>query len=313
MGKRVLVKEKLVDNLELSKVQSNYIVAKKASGLSEDTIRNINCAFYVFSTYYDIEYVEEITEDLINDWIGRMTDKGLKPSSINSYLRYMRTFINWCIDKGYIKPFKVQLVKHQEEYIKVYTDEELKKLLATPNKRDFMEYRTWLITAFMLATGARPATISCIKKDDVDLVNGYVTYRHLKNKKAVNIPIPKSLCKMLIEFHEVWDTGSDWLFCSVSSGQLTSGAMRQAFNNYCRDRNVPMFSIYSLRHSFAKFWIKNGGGAFQLQQMLCHSDLTMTRRYVQLFSDDLSDDVMNFNPLDSLRRSGSRTKNVVLK
>ena len=47
--------------------------------------------------------------------------------------------------------------------------------------------------------------------------------------------------------------------------------------------------------------------------MLTHSDLTMTRRYVKLFSLDLQDDVQQFNPLDSLRKGTSRTKTVTRK
>ena len=39
--------------------------------------------------------------------------------------------------------------------------------------------------------------------------------------------------------------------------------------------------------------------------MLCHTGLEMTRRYVRLFSDDLADDVKQFSPLDSLRKSNN--------
>ena len=37
---------------------------------------------------------------------------------------------------------------------------------------------------------------------------------------------------------------------------------------------------YALRHSFALSFVRNGGDAFALQEMMGHSDMNMTRVYV---------------------------------
>jgi len=47
-----------------------------------------------------------------------------------------------------------------------------------------------------------------------------------------------------------------------------------------------------------------------LQQLLGHTTLEMTRKYVKLFGEDLCDDFEAFNPLDNLRKGKSRTKKV---
>jgi integrase/recombinase XerD len=59
-------------------------------------------------------------------------------------------------------------------------------------------------------------------------------------------------------------------------------------------------SAHLYRHTFAKNWILNGGDIFRLQKVLGHSDLTVVKEYVNMFSNDLSIDFDRFNPLDRL-------------
>ena len=42
-----------------------------------------------------------------------------------------------------------------------------------------------------------------------------------------------------------------------------------------------------MRHSFATNYLREGGGVFQLQRILRHHTLAMTRRYVQLAGVDV--------------------------
>jgi len=63
------------------------------------------------------------------------------------------------------------------------------------------------------------------------------------------------------------------------------------------------------RHTFAKQWILNGGYIFRLQKILGHSDLTVVKEYVHMFSNDLAIDFDKFNPLDNLKINSS--KNVI--
>ena len=151
-----------------------------------------------------------------------------------------------------------------------------------------------------MATGARAGTIVNIKLEDIG--NFEITYRHMRNKKSQTVPLSMYIFTLLMDYINAFDMNNyEFLFTDCYGNQLTVSALRQALRKYCIKRGIDPRGPHALRHSFAKGWIKNGGGTFQLQQMLGHSSLEMTRHYVKLFSDDLREEIV-YNPLDNFTK-----------
>ena len=59
-------------------------------------------------------------------------------------------------------------------------------------------------------------------------------------------------------------------------------------------------SPHTLRHTFAVLYIRNGGDSFSLQEILGHSTLGMTKRYVNLASRDVAEQHKKFSPMEGL-------------
>ena len=97
--------------------------------------------------------------------------------------------------------------------------------------------------------------------------------------------------------------GEDYLFCNNYGEQASVRTYQDLVKKYNRVRNVNKTSIHLFRHTFAKNWILAGGDVFRLQKILGHSDLTVTREYVNMFGQDLQMDFEKFNPLDKLSKS----------
>ncbi len=253
--------------------------------------------------------ISSITEQLYNQYVISLMGTGLSIGSINHDIRTVRVFLYWCMEHNHIERFKIHLVKGQEEKLKFATDDEIEKLLKIKNQNDYTDMRTYTIICFILATGARSSTIRNIKIEDIDFKSHTVTYRHLKNKKIALIPLTTQVERVLKNFIKTWDTQSDYLFPDIRGCQMSEGALKLSFARYCKKRGIRPIYPHALRHSFSRLFIKNGGNAFVLQQMLTHSTLDMTRKYVRLFSDDIRDKNFDtYNPLSVLSNSKSRTK-----
>lgn len=296
----------------------DFIEDKQAHNLSKSSMQDYEDSFRYFMNFCQFDeytplYI--VNSDLFKKWTIDLLDRDIKPTSINRYLRDCKVFLNWCLNNALIyNEIQIDAVKGQEEPIKCFSDDDLTLILQKPtNKTDFIEWRTWTIVNWVLATGNRAGTIVDVRIGDIDFRNKEITLRHTKNKKAQIVPLSSRLAAIIKEYIYTWrhDCGSeDFLFPNQANEQLTVEALAHSFTKYCKRRGSTKTSIHGLRHSFALNWIRNGGNQFKLQKILGHSTLDMTRRYVALAAVDLKDDYDKFSALDRLTKTCKPQKNI---
>lgn len=318
--KRRIKKSSGYDLIPLEQAFEEFIVEKEARNLSEATLKNYRQSFELFATFHAFTAdttTDEITPSHFHKWINTLKLDGVKPSSINHYLRDCRSFFYWCMDadRKYIEPsFKINMIEGQEEQMKLFTDDELTLLLEKPRRNDsFTDWRTWAIVNWVLGTGNRASTICDVRLTDINYSKREIALGHTKNKKAQIIPLSSSLETVLKEYVRMWRKDADidgWLFPNVGEEKLTTNALRHSFSRYCAARGVERTNIHGLRHNFAKGWVQNNGNMFALQKILGHSSLDMTRKYVRLFAEDIKEDFDKFSPLDTIKRGARRTQTV---
>jgi integrase/recombinase XerD len=165
------------------------------------------------------------------------------------------------------------------------------------------------MTNFLLSTGIRQHSLINIKIKDLYFDNNVVYVNVTKNRKTLIIPLNADIKKILQEYLK-YRKGEveDYLFCNVFGKQLVRSTVYHAFYDYNKARGVEKTGMHRYRHTFAKKWIMAGGDVFRLQKILGHSDLTITREYVQMFGQDLQMDFEQFNPLDRMNQKKERIK-----
>lgn len=318
--KRVVKRSSDAYKITLDEAFEEFVLEKKANSLSQSTLKNYEQSYDFLcrsANYNSKTLAEDVDQKAIYAFINNQKLNGVQPSSINHYLRDLRTFFYWCMDssRSYMLPFKIKELEKQEEPLKLFSDDEIEALLEKPSRReDYPAWRTWAIVNWVLATGNRASTICEVKIEDINFAHKEIALRHTKNKKAQIIPLSSSLETCVKEFIRMWrkdQLPSAWLFANYGNEKLTTNALRLSFSRYCKKRGVDKTNIHGLRHNFAKLWVKNNGNMFTLQKILGHSSLAMTRRYVKLFSEDIKEDYDKYSPLDTIKKNAKRSKKVV--
>lgn len=315
--KRAIQKNTTADTIGLLEAFEEFIEEKEAQNKSAKTIHNYRQTFEAFCKYngYDRDTsINCITRKGFLEWVNDMAEDK-RPVTVNHYLRDVRVFLYWCMDDDhrYIeKSFKVKEMRMQEEKPKSFSDEDMERLMEKPNlKADFPEWRTYAIVCWMMDNGSRTETVCNARMKDVDFKRKMITYAHTKNRKAQIVGMSDALSTVLKEYIRIWRhdaEAEDWLFPNIGGGQLTGSGLRCAFKSYCLNRGVKQHNVHGLRHTFSLYYIRNNGNQFKLQKILGHSTMEMTRRYVNLASDDITSDYDRFSPLANAKRKASRAR-----
>ena len=296
-----------------------FIAIKEVRNLSASTLRNYDISFNYFCDFYNFDRstpLNEIKSSHIYKWMNTLKLQGIKPISINTYVSNMRSFFYWCMaeERQYMPHFKIELMKYQEETLKMFSDEEIEALLEKPKRSDsFVDWRTWTIVNWVLATGNRASTIINVKMCDLNFTKREITLAHTKNKKAQVIPMSSELDKVLKQYIKMWRNEADingYLFPNIGDEQMTYRTLQTSFQRYCEKREVSRCNIHGLRHNFAKGFIMSNGNVFILQKILGHQTLDMTRRYIKIFGEDLKEEYDSHSPLDTIKKSQRREQKV---
>lgn len=95
--KRTIKKSKSADVILLEDAFNDFIDEKEARNLSPATIFDYKQSFNKFKQFIDGDTVDSVNQGIVYKWIAVMKQDGIKHSSINHYLRDVRTFLNWCM------------------------------------------------------------------------------------------------------------------------------------------------------------------------------------------------------------------------
>jgi len=231
---------------------NQFIRVCKTKNLAEDTIKYYERCRNSFVEYFDQnELCSEIDHDTYLGFIEHLQGKDIKDVSINTNLRGIRTIFNFCIDKKYMKHFKIQLMKIDKTVKEVYTDDELNKLLRKPDlkKCSFAEYRSWVMSNFVLGTGQRISSMLNIKIGDVFLEQREVIIRKAKGRKQLIIPLSTALCKILEEYFQYRGDDKDgYLFPNQFGKKFSRSGAEDAIADYNNARGVSATSIHRYRY-----------------------------------------------------------------
>jgi integrase/recombinase XerD len=222
--------------------------------------------------------IEEPSADDLNDFVFRMREKGLKPSSCNNRIRAVNAYLKWSGSS-----LKIHRLKEPERVLPTFSQSDISRLLTWKPKTD-CERRLRVLLLLLADTGVRISEALSLHWQDVDW-DSTLLLIHGKGGKERRIPFSFELRKHLWRFqHE-----NHFVFCTRNGGRLGRRDVLRDTKRVCEKlgMKVPERTMHAFRHSFALHYLRRGGSVFHLQKALGHSSLEMTRRYANLMTEDL--------------------------
>ncbi|HPL69826.1 MAG TPA: tyrosine-type recombinase/integrase [Brevefilum sp.] len=245
---------------------------------------------------HDINSLDQINSQHIRAFLGEMAARGCKDSYIHTYARAFKTFVRFLEQEGYISlSIKITLPKVVPSPLTVYDIDQIKQiLLCCADNRD----RAFI--NLMVDSGLRNAEARALNWADVDLASGIITVRCGKGRKHRMVMVGIKTRRVLLKYRtEINPADSDPLFQTNAGGRFTGSGLHSWMRRLSKRARIHI-TPHALRRTFATLSLRAGMNVFQLQGLLGHASLEMTRHYVTLIDKDLIDAHQKHGPVDHL-------------
>jgi integrase/recombinase XerD len=212
-------------------------------------------------------------------------------------VRGLKAFGNWCAAEQLAEALALRSLRRPQvphKLVEPLSDEALRRLLDGASTRD----RAILLLFF--DTGLRLSELAGLRSADLR-PDGSVKVMGKGARERI-VPVGTTARQALLRYLRQGDHAADGvIFHSRRGGALGWRGIQQAFRRLKLRAGIPgRCSPHTLRHTFARAYLINGGDAFSLQRILGHATLDMVKRYVALADTDLAARHRVASPADRL-------------
>ncbi|WP_438495763.1 tyrosine-type recombinase/integrase [Paenibacillus sp. IHBB 3054] len=256
---------------------------------------------------------EEITQKICVEYIAylytrdkRSAGSGkLSKATIRKHIDFLQALGVYLISQGRQDNIAAHLVRPvlPKRLIKSLKVDQIDSLLSAVdrirNPKTRLIYRC--LFTLILDTGLRIHEALWLQEVNVNFISHYITIIG-KNDKQRMVPFSEETGYLLKSLPV-----KDFYFCSRGSAPLSDSSVRAVMSSIKKD-NPSVFSgirlsPHTLRHTFARQWIVSGGDLYSLMQILGHSDIKMTERYLFLDEADITAKHAQHSVLNKLLKS----------
>lgn len=256
----------------------------RLGGKSDDTIKTYKYGILHFLNYFSIDTnISEFTEEDILKYLKtEYIDKGKANSTYNFYLYSIKFFYSVCFKRSF-NDFLLPASKLRKKLPTIITKEMFLKLV---NEEKNLEHKCWLLLSF--CCGLRACEIAILKIEYIEANNHKLKVLGKENKERITI-LPDIVTQHLRLFYKSrkMTAKEGYLFKGTNGRKhINKRIISNYFTELGKQKNIPdNITLHTLRHSFATYYLMNGGDPFILKDLLGHNSLSSTAIYVHLAKD----------------------------
>ena len=284
-----------------------FIINQQIKGNSMYTVKYYVQSLKPFFVFIGDNYdVASVTLSDLNNYYISLVALQISSSSVQTYIRALRSFLNWCYSENYTiscLPEKFRLPKAKRKVIDILTPSEIQCLMTSFNTQNIIQLRNYCICLLMLDSGLRMSEITSLKLSSVHIPESYIIVDGKGNKQRI-VPLGLHSRKALLKYISNRPPVSyDNLFLTISYTPIDNTAIKNMFRKLKVKTGIKRIRAHLLRHTFATLYLENGGDIYSLQSILGHTSLEMVKKYIHITHRKTIVNFTSFSPIDNLTKN----------
>jgi site-specific recombinase XerD len=248
--------------------------------------------FEEFINYYEDYKLEDITEDMINDFQRYLiTERCVATATQNQAINSIKFYYERVLGQPR-KVYNIERPQKEKFLPEVLSEEEVIKIIKSISNT---KHKALIMTIY--SGGLRISEVINLKVKDIDSDRMQIRIQQSKGKKDRYTLLSQKTLIILRKYFKEYKP-KEWLFEGEDGGQYADSSIYSIFKKALSAANIKKkVSIHSLRHSFATHLLENGTDLRYIQSLLGHSSSKTTEIYTHITNKGF-DQIKN--PLDKL-------------
>lgn len=180
-----------------------YIKNCKANDMSKGTVENYERICSLFRRSMTGNGFDEASIAAVMAWKAELSDKGVKITTLASYMGMLDTFFSWAVEMEMLEknpcvpavmPSRKSVRKEQKRaYSSLLNENQFKAILNAERPKGVPAdkwARNRAIIIMFLVTAIRNSELRALTVNDLDFVNGNITIQHGKGDKRRTVAFP---------------------------------------------------------------------------------------------------------------------------
>jgi len=287
---------------------------EKRTQASEATIKNYKSILQYFQ---DDQVGETLPVTMIKESDVRKFcfKKDLSPASQANYLRHLKVFFNWLLERGYVKKDITKDIKKpnvkknisdktisKEDLKKVFTcfDKDMREKQGKGSIKNDSQSRRWFKPVISIAYygGLRLKEVVNLRWEHVNLKRRTIVVTDTKSGQERTVPILRELLEILKTWKKLNDKPEKGLVfpsekAHYEGAKMSKNNISMVYRKYVKDAKIKTSTnFHGLRHTAGTNFMRMGYDINEVAKILGHSSLEVTRMYEHLTSKDLTDKML---------------------
>lgn len=239
----------------------------------------------------------------------------LRATTVKGYKTTIRVFFAWCVKEQLIASNpcdSLPSLKTPHYLIPTFSPEQMMEMLDTCDIATQIGARDYAMLLVFMDTGVRVSELCTMRLEDFH--ESYITVfgKGSKEREVGIAPTAsKAVWRYIHQFRGARTEHERHIFLSRTGRPLTRNEVDVIVKRVGEAAGIEgvRISAHTLRHTFARLFLKQSGDIYRLSRLLGHADVKTTENYLKDFTNrDARHNFEHFSPVETWKLGRKRSK-----